>query len=101
MNSDIDLARATVDHLNRFDMRIKLFPLAAPVGTNLFFTDYTPALRRLRPADALSHQRQCTVDVPPVKSGVDFGDERPCVCHTALRCGAFSLSSARTTRHLR
>ena len=25
MDSDIDLARSTVDHLNRFDMRIELF----------------------------------------------------------------------------
>jgi hypothetical protein len=32
MDSDIDLARSAVDDLNRFDMRIKLFPLAAPVG---------------------------------------------------------------------
>src|SRR5664279_4185561 len=91
MDSDIDLARSAVDYLNRFDMRIKLFPLAAPVGTNLFFPDYTPALRCLRPADAVSHQRQCTVDVPLVKSRVDLGYERLCVCHTSLRCGSFSL----------
>src|SRR6266436_905671 len=91
MNSDIDLARSAVDHLNRCDMRIKLFPLAAPVGTNLFFPDDTSALRCLRPADALSHQRQCTVDVPLVKSRVDLGNERLCVCHTVLRCGSFSL----------
>src|SRR5580693_6746053 len=87
MDSDINLARSTVDHLNRFDMRIKLFPLAAPVGTNLFFPDYTPALRCLRPADALSHQRQRAVDVPLVKGRVDLGDERLCVRHSVLRCG--------------
>ena len=54
MDSDIDLARSAVDRLNRFDMRIELFPLAAPVGTNLFFPDYTPAFRCLGPTDALS-----------------------------------------------
>src|SRR5579872_6816641 len=85
MNSDIDLARSPVDHLNRCDMGIKLFPLAAPVGTNLFFPDYTPAFRCLRPADAVSHHRQCTVDVPLVKSRVDLGYERLYVCHTVLR----------------
>jgi hypothetical protein len=47
MDSDIDLARSPINHLNRFDMRIKFFPLAAPVGTNLFFPDYTPAFRCL------------------------------------------------------
>jgi hypothetical protein len=49
IDSDLDLARSTVDHLNRFDMRIELFPLAAQVGTNLFFPDYTPASRCLGP----------------------------------------------------
>src|SRR6202790_4613500 len=85
MDSDIDLARSTVDHLNRFDMRIELFPLAAPVGTNLFFPDYTPAFRCLGPTDALPHQRQRTIDVPLVESRVDLGYERLCVCHIVLR----------------
>jgi hypothetical protein len=49
MDSDVDLARSTVDQLNRFDMRNELFPLAAPVGTNLIFPDYTPAFRCLGP----------------------------------------------------
>src|SRR5580700_2215731 len=84
MDSDIDLARSTVDHLNRFDMRIELFPLAAPVGTNLFFSDYTPAFRCLGPTDALPHQRQRTIDIPLVESRVDLGDERLCVCHVIL-----------------
>src|SRR4030088_1542577 len=81
MDSNVDLARSTVDHLNRFDMRIELFPLAAPVGTNLFFPAYTPAFRRLGPTDALAHQRQRTIDVPLVESGVDLGYECLCVCH--------------------
>src|SRR5258708_23659127 len=34
MDSDIDFARSAINHLNRFDMRIEFFPLAAPVGTN-------------------------------------------------------------------
>src|SRR5450759_498465 len=85
MDSDIDLARSTVDHLNRFDMRIELFPLAAPVGTNLFFPDYTPAFRCLGPTDALPHQRHRTIDVPLVESRVDLGYERLCVCHIVLR----------------
>src|ERR1700736_5721218 len=85
MDSDIDLARSTVDHLNRFDMRIELFPLAALVGTNLFFPDYTPSFRCLGPTDALPHQRQRTIDVPLVKSRVDLGYERLCVCHIVLR----------------
>src|ERR1700686_2516281 len=85
MDSDIDLARSAVDRLNRFDMRIELLPLAAPVGTNLFFPDYTPAFRCLRPSDALPHQRQRAIDVPLVESRVDLGYERPCVCHIVLR----------------
>src|SRR5579862_2458350 len=85
MDSDINLARSTVDHLNRFDMRIELFPLAAPVGTNLFFPDYTPAFRCLGPTDALPHQRQRTIDIPLVESRVDLGYERLCVCHIVLR----------------
>src|SRR5260370_21712474 len=84
MDSDIDLARSTVDHLNRFDMRIELFPLAAPVGTNLFFPDYTPAFRCLGPTDALSHQRQRTIHVPLVESRVDLRYERLCVPHLVL-----------------
>src|ERR1700722_2483765 len=66
-------------------MRIKLFPLAAPVGTNLFFPDYSPAFRCLGPTDALAHKRQSTIDVPLVESSVDLGYEPLCVCHTILR----------------
>src|ERR1700719_154076 len=84
MDSDIDLAGSAVDDLNRFNMRIKLFPLAAPVGTNLFFPDCSPAFRCLGPADVLAHERQCTIDVPLVESRVDLGYERPRVCHTVL-----------------
>src|ERR1700716_3936259 len=84
MDSDIDFARSTVDHLSRFDMRIELFPLAAPVGTNLLFPDYTPDFRCLGPTDALPHQRQRTIDVPLVESRVDPrvdpGYERLCGC---------------------
>src|SRR5580658_5416491 len=81
MDSDINLARSTVDHLNRFDVRIELFPLAAPVGTNLVFPDYTSAFRCFGPTDVLLHPRQRTIDVPLVESRVDLGYERNCVCH--------------------
>jgi len=47
MDSDIDLAGSAINHLNRFDMRIKFLPLAAPIGTNLFFPITRP------PSDAL------------------------------------------------
>src|SRR5580698_9431970 len=92
MDSDIDLARSAVDRLNRFDMRIELFPLSAPVGTNLFFTDYTPAFRGLGPTDALAYQRQCTIDVPLVESSIDIGYERLCVWHTVLSVDDHSSS---------
>jgi hypothetical protein len=73
MNSDIGPARCAVDHLNRFEMRIKLFPLATPVGVYLFFPDSTITFRCIRPGDGVIDQRQCSVDVTLVESRVDLG----------------------------
>ena len=84
MDSDIDLALSAVDHLDRIDIRIELFPLAAPIGANPSFPDYTPAFGCLGPAHVLTHERQCTVDVPLVESRVDLSYECLRVCHEAL-----------------
>src|SRR5580704_3843795 len=102
MDSDIDLASSAVDYLNRFNMRIKLFPLAAPVGTNLFLPGYSPTFRCLGPADGLAHKRQCTIDVPLVESRVDLGYEPLRVCHTVLRVvDHSSLHDHDRSRHTR
>src|ERR1700730_13996053 len=76
---------SAVVHLDRIDMRIERIPLAAPIGANLFFPDYTPAFGCLGPAYVLTHERQCTVDVPLVESRVDLSYECLRVCHKALR----------------
>src|SRR5258708_28649501 len=80
MDSDIDLALSAVDHLDRIDMRIELFPLAAPIGANLFFPHYTPAFRCLGPAHVLPPERQFTLHVPLVGSRVDLNSECLRVC---------------------
>ncbi len=43
MDPDINPACSAVDDLERFDMRIKLFPLTSPISANLFLPNYAPA----------------------------------------------------------
>jgi hypothetical protein len=70
MNLDISLASLIVDYFNRFHVRIEFVPLTSPVGTNAFFSNHTTAFRGLGPADILTHERQCAVNVALVEGSV-------------------------------
>jgi len=74
-----------VEHLDWVHIRIKLFPLAAPVGSNLLLADHTPTFRRLGPAYAVTHKGQCSINVPLVESRIDLSDEALCLSHSFLR----------------
>jgi len=74
MNFDLGNAAFMVDHLERFHVRIELLPLTGPVGPNLFFPDDTSALRRLGPADVLTHERQGAVDIPMIEGRVGLSE---------------------------
>ena len=57
MHSNANPASIFLGHPKRFDMRIELTPLPTPISADLFFPDNLPALRSLRPAHVVGHQR--------------------------------------------
>src|SRR5262245_65381347 len=79
-----------VKHLKRVHMRIKLFPLAAPVGANLLLPDHTPTFRCLGPAYTVTHKGQCSINVPLVESRIGLSDKALCLRHSFLRADAHS-----------
>src|SRR5215469_9560632 len=79
-----------VEQLEWVHMRIKLFPLAAPVGPNLLLPHNTPTLRCLWPAYAVTHKGQCSINVSLVESRIGLSDKALCRRHSFLRADAHS-----------
>src|SRR4051794_27111523 len=79
MHQYMNSAFPFVDHLDRVHMRMKFFPLTAPVGSNLLFPDDTPTFRRLGPAYAVTHQGQCFINLPLVESRIRLSDKALCL----------------------
>src|SRR5215471_13728576 len=79
-----------VEHLDWVHMRIELFPLTAPVGSNLLLPHYTPTFRCLGPAYAVTHKGQCSINVPLVESRIGLSDKALCRRHWLLRADAHS-----------
>src|SRR5438105_1003830 len=79
-----------VEHLEWVHMRIKLFPLAAPIGSSLLLADHTPTFRCLGPAYAVTHEGQRSINVPLVERRIDLSDEALCLRHSFLRADAHS-----------
>jgi len=82
MNLDIGLARFTFDHFKYVDARVELSPLTRPILSDFLFPDDSTALGGLGPTDILTHERECAVDVSPIKSSVSPRDQL--VCRHAL-----------------
>src|SRR5215469_635246 len=70
VHPDSDLASAFLRDCQGFDMWIELAPLSSPIGTDLFLSDDSAALRGLGPAYVFCHQCQCTINVPLIKCRV-------------------------------
>src|SRR6516165_4328182 len=90
MDPYMNPAGPLVDHLDWVHMRIKLFPLAAPIGSNLLLPDRTPTFRCLGPAYAVTHKGQCRINVPLVESRIGLSDKALCLRHSFLRADAHS-----------
>src|SRR5215470_1564929 len=90
MDPYMNPARPLVEHLDWVHMRIKLFPLAAPVGSNLLLPYRTPTFRCLGPAYALTHKGQSSINVPLVESRIGLSDKALCLRHSFLRADAQS-----------
>src|SRR5215469_2264145 len=81
-----------VEHLEWVHVRIKLFPLAAPVGSNFLLADHTSTFRCLGPADAVTHKGQRSINVPLVESRIDLSDKALCLRHWFLRANVHSAA---------
>ena len=74
MDFYVDCACSAVDNFHDFNVRIELLPLPGPVRTYLILPNDPPAFRRLRPADALTHLIERSIDIAFVESRLHFTD---------------------------
>src|SRR5215471_3720483 len=78
---DADPASVFLADCKRLDMGIEFAPLSNPIRTDLFLSHHLAALGGLGPAHVLRHERECAVDVPPIKCGVRLLNHGLNVCH--------------------
>src|SRR5690349_14996247 len=101
MDPNTNPAGPFVEYLEWFHMRIKLLPLAAPVGSNSLLPDHTPSFRCLGPAYVVAHNGQCSIDVPLVESRIGLSDKSLCLRHLFLaHSDGFRVVGVMAFRHL-
>src|SRR5215467_14333958 len=81
MDPYMNAACPLVEHLREGP---HVFPLAAPVGSNLLLPNRTPTFRCLGSAYAFTHKRQCSINVPLVESRIGLTDKALYFRHSFL-----------------